>query len=420
MEDIKSKTLLFYDISGNFVSFAQRLSREYGHVLYYTNWKTSFPCSNAALIGEGLDGIERINNFWDYLDMSDIFFFADCYDGDLQNYLASIGKRVWGARNGDALELDRIATIKLMQQLGLPVPKVKKIIGLPKLREFLKENEGVFVKVSTFRGDFETFGSPNYKIAEPILDELEHRLGAKKLIEEFNVFEGIDAVCETGIDCFTINGQYPKETIFGFEIKDSGYGAKVKPYADISPLITDFNEKIAPTLNMYNYRGFFSTEIRVDKDRVPYMIDFTARLPAPPSSLMQELFANLGEIVWAGAGGEMIEPVFNAQYGIEIIIRSSWAEKNWTAIYFPEEIRQWVKLKNHTIIKGTDYFVPQGNDMCEIGSVVAIGNSIEDCAEKVKGYIDQIKGYSLDMNADGIIDKLQHQIDAAETVGIKF
>ena len=417
----ESKTILVYDIGGCYTSFAQRLARDFAHVLYFTNWKSAFPSSNHAIVGEGLDEIERILDFWDYIDSADIFFFTDCYDGDLQEYLVSIGKRVWGARRGDELELDRMGTVNLMKKLGLPTPEVEVVKGLPALRSYLKENEDIYVKVSKFRNDFETFGSKSYKVVEPVLDELEHRLGAIKYIEEFLCFKGIDAVCETGLDTYTIDGKYPQKTLYGFEIKDCGYAGKVQQYKDLSPLLTDFNTKIADTFKFYNYRGFFSTEIRVTKDKTPYMIDLTTRLPSPPSELMQEMFSNLGEIIWHGANGEMIEPQFTATHGIEIIIRSEWAHKNWQAIYFPEEIANFVKLKNATNIKGAYYFVPQlGVEMSEIGAVVATGNSLDECEEKVKEYISKIEGYDLHMNTDGIMSKLQKQIESAESVGIKF
>ena len=421
MENLKDKTLLFYDINGHYVSFAQRLARDFGHVLYYTNWKSSYPSSNDILVGEGLDEIERINNFYEYIDVADIFFFADCYDGDLQVYLQSIGKRVWGARNGDELELDRMGTIKLMKKLGMPTPDVTPVIGLSKLREYLKEHEDIWVKMSLLRGNGETFGSKNYKVIEPVLDELEHRLGASKLIQEFLCFKGIDAVCETGIDIYTIDGMFPNKTLFGYECKDMGYAGTVKNYEDISPIITDTNGKLSNTLKYYNYRGFFSTELRVDKDKTPYLIDLTCRIPSPPGDLLQEMITNLGDIIWAGANGEMVNPVFKDKFGLQIIIRSHWANTNWQSIYFPDEIANFVKIKNLTKIKGVYYYVPQaGVEMCEVGAVVATGSSIDECISKATDYISKIEGYGLEMNVSSISEKLKQQIESGKSIGIDF
>lgn len=418
---VSEATLMFIDNSGSFVSFAERLGREFDHVFYFSQWVSGFPSSNDVLIGEGLDNIERVNSIWDYLEATDVFFFADCYNGDLQEYLAGIGKKVFGARRGDELELDRVGTKKLMGKLGLPVNEYKVVTGLDKLREYLKENEMKMVKVSRWRGDFESFMSVNYKISEPVLDELEHRLGAKKLIEEFIVEKDIPAVCEVGLDTYTIDGKYPSKVMFGYEIKDCGFGAVVKNYKDISPLITDVNNKFSDTLAQLNYRGFISTEIRITEDKVPYMIDFTNRLPSPPSELMQEMVKNWGEIVLQGADGILVEPEYTASYGVEIIIKSDWAGTNWQAIHFPDEIEQWVKLKNHTKIKGVHYFIPtSGIELHEIGAVVATGTSIENAVENVTKYIKQIEGYHLEMNTESIIEKLNEQVSNGEKIGISF
>ena len=399
---------------------AIRLSREFGHVLYYRPWKSSFPSSNDYLVGEGIDEIEKIEDFWEHVEEADIIAFFDIYDADLQEELIRRGKIVWGGRQGEEIELDRWGTKQLLQKLGLPVNKSEQIIGLPALREYLKEHENVFIKVSKFRGDGETWRAVNYKLAEPMLDELEHSLGAKKLIQEFIVEEAIDAVCEAGTDTFCIDGKYPNMALAGIEVKDMGYGGHVKQWKDLSPLLTDYNIKIAPTLELYKYRQFMSSEIRVTKDGIPYMIDATQRLPAPPNELMQEMIKNLGEIIWNGAQGILVEPQFEAEYGVEIIIRSSWAEKNWQSIYYPKEIERWVKLKNVCKIKNTTYVIPQHFDLCEIGAVVATGTSMENAVENVKEYIKQIEGIGLSMETESIMEKFNKQAEDMKLVGIIF
>src|ERR1700721_2909096 len=109
---------------------------------------------------------------------------------------------------------------------------------------------------------------------------------------------------------------------------------------------------------MDNYRQFFSTETRITKEKTPYTIDLTCRLPSPNSELAQEMILNLGEIIYEGTGGVLVEPKWKDTYGIEIIIHSSWASKNWQPIYFPQEIENFVKLKHLTKINGVYYFVP--------------------------------------------------------------
>jgi hypothetical protein len=419
-EHLKQYTALIWD-NGNFLSFAQRLSREFGHVMFYSPWNCSpFPDSNAYLIGDGFDDVERVDSFFDSIELADIIIFLDTYQGDLQEYLVKQGHRVWGCRRGEELELDRLGTIDLMKKLGLLTPEVDKVIGLPKLREYLKEHEDIYVKVSMFRGDMETWGAKNYKLAEPMLDELEHRLGAKKLIAEFLCFKGIDAEVEAGLDIYTIDGEYPKIVPLGFEIKDCGFAATYSEYSKIPKVLTEFFDKMKPTFKFYKYRGDFSSESRITKDGESYMIDATCRKPSPPSELSQEMISNWGEIIWHGADGVLVEPEYTAKYGIEIIIKSYWAEKNWQAISYPDEIAQWVKLKNACMIKGQRYVIPQQIELCEIGAVVALGDTIEKAIDNVKEYISQVEGYGLNMQTESIIEKLNEQIDKGKKIGINF
>lgn len=198
-----------------------------------------------------------------------------------------------------------------------------------------------------------------------------------------------------------------------------GYIGRVKDYASMSPIITDFNTKIASELKNHKYRNFFSTEIRVGKDKVPYMIDATMRLPSPDGELYMEMVTNLAEIMWYGSEGILVEPEFEAEYGIEVMIDSEWAKNKWQAVHFPMEIERWVKLRNYTIIDGTYCVIPRYPDFENIGAVVAMGASVEECIGKVKGYAEQIKGYGVEVKL-GAIDKLKEIIAGGEKIGLKF
>ena len=418
--NLKDKTVLFYD-NGLFLGIAQRISQDFKRVLYYSPWKSAFPKSKLTMVGHGIDGIERINEFWDYVDEADLIVFPDVYDGDIQLQLRRMGKRVFGGGKGEEMELFRYEMNEHMKELNLPVAKIEKVIGLKKLRESLKKKENQYVKISIFRGNFETFHHINYKLSEPILDELEHKLGAEKEIMEFIVEESIDGedIVETGFDGFTIDGQFPKKALFGYEIKDLGYIIQTKDYDKISPLITGFNDAVSETFRKYQYRGFFSTEIRVGKDKLPYQIDMCSRSGSPPNEIYQEIISNISEILWYGSEGVLIEPEYEAKYGIEVMIHSDWADENWQAVYFPEEIKRWVKWRNLTKINGTYYIVPMDNGLPEIGAVIAIGNSVEDCIKKVKGYAEQIEGYRLDIKI-GSIDAMTDVIEKGKKIGISF
>src|SRR6185503_10396055 len=119
-----------------------------------------------------------------------------------------------------------------------------------------------------------------------------------------------DDVVEFGYDGWSIDGQLPESSICGYELKDVAYCCHVQKYKYLSPLITDFTEKIVPVLKKHQYRNFFHTEGRTGKEKIPKVIDVTCRAGSPPCGVLIEMLENLGEIMWYGADGILKEPVW--------------------------------------------------------------------------------------------------------------
>src|SRR5436853_2302851 len=213
--------------NGLFSDFALRIAPGFKHCYYWTPWANSFPKSNQLLPGDGFEEMQRVRAVWDAIEKSDLIIFPDVYYGDMQEACVRAGKSVWGARKGEFLELNRMGAKALMAKYGVNPSPGTPVRGLEALREYLTEHDDVWVKISTVRGDFETFKSETYELSEPKLDELEHKLGAKKLIAEFVIEPNIDPAVEWGIDAFTIDGQYPDKTFSGCEIKDVGFLGRV-------------------------------------------------------------------------------------------------------------------------------------------------------------------------------------------------
>lgn len=416
--DLKSKTVCCVD-NGIFVEWAIKLAEDFGRVLYWSPWVDAFPRSNSMLIGDGIPEITRIKNFWEYVDAVDLFVFPDVYYADWQADLVARGKRVWGSRYGDELELNRWQTKKLMQRIGLPVQHIARIEGLTKLCEYLKKNENKWIKISATRGDFETFKHDDYALSEPKLKELGHRLGAKAEIMSFLVEDDLPDRCEIGYDGICIDGAFPPTAMQGYEIKDLGLVGRVKKYEELSEPVKFVNSKLAHILENYGYRGFFSSEIRYGRDKIPYLIDPCMRAASPPSELYMEMFDNWGEVMWAGAAGQIVDLNPVAEFGVEIMIHSSWADANWQAIHFPDEIRSFVKLRNLTKIDGQYYVVPQEVGLPEVGAVVGIGDTLDDAIEMAKEHCAQVKGYFIECKTESI-DEALNQIKKGEEFGIEF
>lgn len=420
--NLKEKTALIVD-NGLFVELALKIASSFKHTYFYCPWEEGYPHINKALVGSEwkgtkmlntFDGIpfERIECFFDYVDKVDIIIFLDIYDGDLQKFLSDKGYLVFGAKKGEELELERGDTKDYFRKIGMDVQPIKRIIGVKALREYLKSTEDKWVKISKFRAVFETFHHINYRLSEPILDKLDWNLGPMGKVTEFIVEDNIEALVEEGMDAYTVDGKYPNYLFGGVEIKDLAFAGKFVKYGDLSKGLKEVNSQIAPILKQYEYRGLLSTEVRTTKEGKHYLIDPCTRAPSPPSELYQEIYANLGEIIWGVASGEMVDPIPVAKYGIEAMILSEWYQESHQAVYFPPEIRKWVKLKNTMKVDDT-YYCLNLHKSNLIGGLIYVGNSFEECKKKIEEMAPMIEGQSVSV-AIGSIDEAIEEYNKTE------
>jgi hypothetical protein len=228
----------------------------------------------------------------------------------------------------------------------------------------------------------------------------------------------LDNRIEFGTDAWTVDGQYPTKLISGIEVKDCGFASCFGDYDKIPEPLRRFNDRMVPVFKEYGYRGFFSSEIRIGKDQVPYMIDFCARAPSPPNELYQEQYENLAECMWAGANGVIIDPIPVAKYGAEIMLHSSWADKNWQALRFPDHLRDFVKLRNLYYSPKRGYgVIPQSQGLPEIGAVVGLGNTLEEAFDHALANAEEVGGYYLE-GKTGAIEQVKEQIEKMKALNL--
>lgn len=397
-----SKTLLCVE-GGLFGSWALRLAQEYDRVLHFRPWTRTFSHPNDYLIGSGYSKVQRVEHFWEHVDEADTIAFLDIHFADWADYLRQQGKPVWSAFYGEELELYRAETKSLLKKVGLPVSPYVVLNGMDELREHLKRHDNQVVKISKLRGLTETFTSERYDLIKIKLDDIEHKLGGMADSQEFVVEDKIEAITESGFDGWNIQGQFPKTATIGCEIKDAGGASKVLPYNLLPEEVRETNEKLSPSLKAYGYQGFFSTEIRVTKDSF-YPIDFTCRAATPMGENLQELFSNMGEVIEAGAHGEIVEPIATAKYSAQAMIKSDFAAENWLPIYIPEKIRSHFKLYHSAIIDGQEFIIPTGIDMAECGSVCATGNTLEEAIKTCEEYAKQVEGYQVKCSTEALYE----------------
>jgi hypothetical protein len=419
MKPVKEVTAMVID-NGLFVETAVCLARTYKKVYYCVlGWPNAFPKMQEAWIGRGLEEIEVVDDPWQVYDQIDLWIFPDIYYGPMQVWLESQGKKVWGSRMGEEMELYRDDMKVTMKKLGLEVQPYVVLKGTDALREHLKKHKNKWVKINKFRGTAETFYSKDYKEVEPKLDEMEYRLGAFKKVIEFIVEDDLPDRVEVGIDCYTIDGDFPTKTLSGIEVKDKGYVGIFLDYKKLPAVIIDFNEKLKDTLRDYGYRGFYSTELRVNEDKQAVMIDLCARQGSPPGELYQEFYLNLAEIIWGGANGEVVDPKPIAKYGAEILLHSSWADQNWQPVDFPEKNRRNIKLRNATKIEGRYYVIPQECGLPEIGAAIGYGDTLEAAIKMACEMAESVSGYYIESYPD-CLNKAQEEIDKLDDFGVNY
>ena len=415
--DLSTKTAIVYDRGGLYLYCAEKLAEKYKKVMYFLADADAYPTSQKHTIGAGIPNIKRIHDFWKYLDQADIVYMFDCYDGQLQHWLRGKGYKVFGSGLGEQVEIDKIRFLELLEEKGLPCPKTYVAEGLDDLCEYLKSNDGetLFLK-NLHRGDFESRKFTSMAQSRPFLNDLKKRIGSSSDTIEVLVQHKIDAECEVGYDGYQVDGIYTNNCIIGYEIKDKGFVAKV---FDRTPeIVKGINDAFSDTFKKLGYRGNYSTEIRITKDRSPYYIDATCRVPSPPGELMCEIYENWAEATYQIACGEVPVLIPKAKYGVVIILTSSWYNEHELHIKFPKKYKENVKLKNHTIRDGEIYCVPNGNGEF-FGAVITYGDKIEDCIKQAEEIVEEIEADEMEY-AEGLFHEACEQIEKGEQFGINF
>lgn len=421
---LKSLTLGYVDF-GNYLPAAMRLAREdgFGKVKYFCNWQSAYPKYDPYVVGYGINTVlpnfEQVHSIYEMMSDVDIWVFPDLYYGDMQEWLRDNGHLVFGAGRGENMELHRDKMKSHLKELGLAVNDNETIEGLDALREHLKENKDLWVKTNMFRGSMESFHHDEYKLTKPRLDRFEHTLGIYKSRQIFTVEKPIEDSVDFAIDMITADGKYPLKSLMGVEQKNCSY---VGVFTDISKApkgILDINDKLSKTLRQYQYRMALSLESRITKDGTAYLLDPCCRLPEPPSSLYIEMYDNFPELVWQVANGDTPEIKSKYKYGVELVIKSEFSTKEPQAIYFPDEIRDFVKIKNLCIQDGIYWYVPQEHEMAEIGAVIGMANTLKEAKKQCVDRAKMIKGDGIFIEIESL-DRADKDIDQLVKFGIKI
>ena len=414
MKKLSDVTAMVVDF-GQFFEIARVLGRAMKKVyLCNPSWVGGFPKINEARIGTGFPEIEVCYSpFHNYEDI-DLFCFFDIGHGEWQQQLVADGKAVWGCRMAEDLEFERPLIKKIMEKKGLPVGPYEIIKGIDTLRIYLKEHKEQHVKISKWRGHFETFKSKNYNLIESKLDLIEWQLGGFKNDVEFISEDALKDMYEGAVDTHNVDGVLPATMLYGIEDKGRDYIGKFASYdKEIPDVFKAFDEKMAPVLERYEYKSFYSPETRVGKDRKGYMIDLCCRAPSPANELYQVFYTNLADIIWQGANGICIDPIPADKWGVQIQMHAPHAAENDYEIQFPKSMAHLVKLRNAIKKNGRFHIMPQEGRVTTVGAVVGYGPTLAAAKEMAIEVKDSVEGYGLEF-PDEPFKKAEAQIEKAK------
>jgi len=416
MSEISDKCFCVCDHRGLFVAIARRLAKSGARVLYNLPEDRRDTVTD-AIIADGLKDVECVGDIWQHKDEVDCFVFPDIRRYGEQYELKKQGKAVWGSQRGMILEQDRLFFLEKLQELGLDVPPHEPILGLKNLSVYLKYKEDIWIKVSKWRGSWETFHWRNWNQDSHFIDQWAVRFGGIKEHITFICFPKIETDLEIGADTYCVDGQWPSMMLHGIERKDAAYFSAVTPRKEMPEQLLPIMDAFAPFLKECGYRNQWSMETRVT-DSESFFIDATTRggLPSTASFLASK---NSPEVIYHGAHGEFVEIDYGYKFSAECMVKLQGQRGAWETTELKENVREAMLLQNYCEVDGQPWFPPDEEDaVCDIGWLVVTGDTPIEVAQKMNAIADELPD-GADANVEGLADVIR-EIESEREQGIHF
>jgi hypothetical protein len=268
------------------------------------------------------------------------------------------------------------------------------------------------VKVNRFRRDMETFHHLDEAHSLAEFTRLATNFGGLAENVVFVVQEPIKDVEEVGYDGYSVDGQFPNKSFFGFEKKNELYLGAWLHDTQLPKQVRVVNEAITPLLEEIGYRNFTATEIRGK-----FFTDPTFRMAGQTQEHYLETCTNLPEIIVEGAEGRLVQPQFAAKFAAEATMHYTTKADDWKVLRVPEDSRRWFKFYHYAEDDGLIHFPPRQSD--EVGVVLGNGNTVEEAIDHLKENFEVMKNEPVAIELGGFADLIQ-EIEEAQAKGIKF
>lgn len=418
MKDLKDATICVID-HGLFIPLALRLAEKANLVYYHSPCEAGFPMLAPFVIGD-FPPLVRCNDFWRIKSEVDAFVFPDIGFIGEQLELESQGFPVWGSKAGAELEISRRKFLKTLQDLKMDCVEFESLVGVQKLREYLRGNDDKFIKISKYRGLMETWHHETYETSRPMLDRLAVKCGALQDDVPFLAVDPVETDIELGADTYCINGRWPSTMLQGYEWKDAGYLGAITQIEDMPEQATEVLDKFGPILAGSRYVNAFSMELRV-LGKKSYFIDPCCRFPLPATGAQLEAYTNVPEIIYAGAHGELVEPDPQWKFVVECVIKTARSSKDeWSEAEIGKLVPEGVHLSSCCRLpgKGVVAFPPTEQAGEEVGWLSAGGDTIQEAINLLQGRVKLLPA-TLKCDTRALVDLLA-EVRTAEKEGIEF
>lgn len=415
---------------GLWVEDAVRIARDVAQVYYSVPNQDAFQEPFKGKIGMGLEGIQvvKVDEWWNLIDKVDLIYIPDNTCAGVVEFLKKHGYPVAGVGMAERLEIDRWYGRVRQRDNDMPVQASLLIEGVSALSELMQNGGGEFgfpefpkefyVKVDNeYRGVEESFKHTDWASSESTVLRIAARLGPFKEDIKFICEELLDG-SEPGLDGITWEGDLMFPTMGGYEGKGVGIIERVyqKP-EDLPDAYRRIDKGLSPEFAKYKTRFFYSVEMKIGRDRVPYLIDPTMRKAGPGTSALQaELIDNFTEVVYGLATGNRVNPKMKYKYGAACAFHSEEAVKDWVRINMSKDMRQWVKLRMAAKKEGKYYAVP-GFD--SLGTVIGLSNTVGGALALVKDRMEEIKVKRIDTGIEKLED-ITKDIEEGRKRGVEF
>lgn len=418
MTDLSSTTFCVFDHEGLFIPLARCLARSGAKVFYHTPQERRDSVFEAVM-GDGMKPeLDVVDNIWDVKSKVDTFVFPDVRHMGEQLELRAQGFPVWGAGRGMNLELDRQFFLRTLAELNLDVPPHEIVLGVTALRQYLADKEDIYIKVSKWRGSWETKHWKNQETSGYLLDAWAAKFGGIKDRITFLCFSKIETKLEIGCDTFNIDGRWPRLMLHGIEKKNKAYFSAVTPFNRMPSELTNIMAAFSPVLASAGYRCQWSMEARVTEREV-YFIDATTRGGLPSTGSQILAMRNLPQVIHHGARGEVVEPEYDALFTAECMVTLSKDEdSDWLTDVFKPELKPHLMASLCCEVGGQLWWPPYDLRGENIGWLVAKGNTPTETAREMNRLADLLPD-GCDAAVESLADIIR-EVEVEKEEGIPF